>query len=47
MEGSPNNDGIDIDLADKLAKDAGLLDEGVLAPDTWQSFIYWYGALAR
>ncbi|MFN7089996.1 MAG: hypothetical protein ACK4P4_05550 [Allorhizobium sp.] len=47
MEGSPRNDGIDIGLAEKLAKDAGLLDEGVLAPDTWQRFTYWYGAPAR
>jgi len=47
MEGSPKNEGIDIGLAKKLAKYAGLLDEGVLTPDTWQRFIYWYGAPAR
>lgn len=47
MEESPKNEGIDIGLAKKLAKYAGLLDEGVLTPDTWQRFIYWYGAPAR
>jgi hypothetical protein len=34
-------------LLKKLAKHAGLLDEGVITPDTWQRFIYWYGAPAR
>lgn len=42
LEGNQAKQGIDINLVEKLAKQAGLEEEGVLAPDTWQRFMSWY-----
>lgn len=34
---------VDMFLAERLAKQAGLVEEGVLSPDTWKMFISQYG----
>lgn len=46
MEGPPSNECINMDLVEKLAKQAGVMEEGVLDPDTWPRFAHWYRASA-